>query len=63
MAKDVVEVVTMCDHSAAKCVGSTGGIESGHFTELYECPCGAEGRISGEASDPSTWDRTGEVFK
>lgn len=52
----------MCDHNAAKCVDSTGGVKSGHFREEYLCECGAKGTIRGEASDPSTWRRTGEVF-
>lgn len=53
----------MCDHNAAQCIDSTGGIERGHFVEVYECECGATGRISGHAENPSTWVRTGEVFR
>lgn len=53
-----------CDHSAAVCVESTGGIEAGAFEEVYRCPqCKATGTITGEASDPpETWNRTGRVF-
>lgn len=53
----------MCDHKAAKCVESTGGIDSGAFQEYYTCPCGAEGWIEGQANEPAhTWDKYGEVF-
>lgn len=50
-----------CDHSAAKCVNSeTNG---DRFTELYECPCGATGTITGDETAPAhTWVRSGEVF-
>jgi hypothetical protein len=54
----------MCDHKAAECVDSTGGIESGFFEEHYECPCGAEGWIHGDASaQPSEWNFNGDVFE
>jgi len=52
-----------CNHNAAKIVEQSGGTKEGHFVEVYECPCGATGRISGEASQtPSRWTRTGPIF-
>jgi len=45
-----------------KCVETTGGIESGHFYERYECQqCGATGSVQGESSNPTGWSYNGCV--
>jgi len=54
----------MCDHQNAKCVETEDPSENtGHFSEHYECPCGATGTIYGkEEQPPNEWDKVGEVF-
>jgi len=55
---------THCKHDMAKCVDSTEVKDSGYFCEIYECHCGATGRIEGrEEQPPHTWTKTGEVFR
>jgi len=56
------QAMTDCDHTAAQIVASEGGTD-GEFVERYECPCGATGRVFGDASQPpQNWRRTGRVF-
>jgi hypothetical protein len=53
----------MCDHKAAEIIEASEYSGNGHFFEVYECPCGAKGRISGQEDEPpQNWTRTGEVF-
>jgi hypothetical protein len=56
--------MAQCDHSAAQCVESTGGLKRGRFCEEYRCECGATGQVRGRAEDPpQEWQRYGEVFR
>jgi hypothetical protein len=53
----------LCDHKAAEIIEASEYSGNGHFFEVYECPCGAKGRISGQEDEPpQNWTRTGEVF-
>lgn len=53
-----------CGYPAVGIASSTGGIREGPFVERYECErCGAQGVIEGDAADPDTWTRRGEVFE
>jgi hypothetical protein len=52
-----------CNHNAATIVESTEVNDEGLFVEIYECPCGARGRITGdEAEPPRNWKKIGRVF-
>jgi len=52
-----------CSHEMAEIVETTEATGEGYFYELYECQCGATGRIEGQEDEPpAQWTRTGEVF-
>jgi len=46
-------------------VDESGGVESGRFTEVYECVgCQATGTLRGDAEyPPASWDKTGSAFE